>query len=48
MRSIWVVKQWGRAKRGAVPPLRPYKNESYDTIGIATFVLFLFAKILVP
>ena len=31
-----------------VPPPAPNKNESYDTIGIATFVLFLFAKILVP
>ena len=25
----------------------PNKNESYDTIGIATFVLFLFTKTLV-
>ena len=25
----------------------PNKNESYDTIGIATFVLFLFIKTLV-
>ena len=27
--------------------LGPNKNESYDTIGIATFVLFLFVKSLV-
>lgn len=27
-----------------VPPLGPNKNESYDTIGIATFVLFFLSK----
>ena len=30
-----------------VPSPAPNKNESYDTIGIATFVLFPFAKTLV-
>ncbi len=27
-----------------VPPLRPHKNESYDTTRIATFVLFFLLK----
>ena len=30
--------------RVRVSPLGPYKNESYDTIGIATFVLFFLSK----
>jgi len=30
-----------------VLPPQPYKNESYDTIGIATFVLFLYLENLV-
>ena len=34
---------WRRV-RVQVPSLAPNKNESYDTIGIATFVLFLFSK----
>ena len=40
------LKSAGESLRVQIPPFAPNKNESYDTIGIATFVLF-FVKTLV-
>ena len=40
---LFAKRTQGRALR--ITSLRPNKNESYDTIGIATFVLFFLSKL---
>ncbi len=41
-----VTHLFGTKKSGVrITSLRPNKNESYDTIGIATFVFFFLSKL---